>query len=181
MGVFGPLKRAWREECHDYLVKNPGKVVSRYQFSYLFGRAWMKAVTPHNILKGFEVTGIHPINCYKLLPKKPPSTERTGLFIPLLTPIRHSLVPTYDTYSDDVSSSDESESNNGQLMPLQSNVTPPLQSDSLPSVQPHSSNKLPFTADEILLFSKREEEGMIIQQMIDTITGCHWKVMQRLQ
>ena len=157
-GVFGPLKREWREECHDYLLKNPGKVVSGYQFSYLFGRAWMKAVTPHNILKGFEVTGIYPINRYKLLPKKTPSTEHTGLFIPLLTPVRHSLVPTYDTYSDDVYLSDESESNNDLHIPVQSNPTPPVQSDSPPpSFQPHSSSVAPFTADEILLFSKRKE------------------------
>ena len=36
-GVFGPMKRAWREECHTYLLNNPGKVVTRYQFSSLFG------------------------------------------------------------------------------------------------------------------------------------------------
>uniref|UniRef100_A0A1X7THX3 HTH psq-type domain-containing protein n=1 Tax=Amphimedon queenslandica TaxID=400682 RepID=A0A1X7THX3_AMPQE len=122
--------------------------------------AWMKAVTPHNILKGFEVTGIYPINRYKLLPKKPPSTERTGLFIPLLTPVRHSLVPTYDTYSDDVFLSDKLESNNDLLIPTPMPIpTPPLQSDSPPSFQTHPSSVAPFTAEEILLFSKRKEEG----------------------
>ena len=49
-GVFGPLKKAWREECHSYMVDNPGKVVTRYQFSLLFNHAWMKAMTPHNIM-----------------------------------------------------------------------------------------------------------------------------------
>ena len=58
--VFGPLKRAWREECHEYLSNNPGKVITRYQFSYLFGRTWKKGMIPHNIMKGFEVTGILP-------------------------------------------------------------------------------------------------------------------------
>ena len=38
-GVFSPLKRAWREECHSYILANPGKVVTRFQFSFLFGRA----------------------------------------------------------------------------------------------------------------------------------------------
>lgn len=42
-GVFGPLKHAWREECHDYMMKHPGKVVTRYE---LFGKAWMKAMIP---------------------------------------------------------------------------------------------------------------------------------------
>ena len=96
-GVFGPLKRAWREECHEYLSNNPGKVITRYQFSYLFGRTWKKGMIPHNIMKGFEVTGIYPVNRYKVLPEKSPLrpslSERTGLrFIPLFTP--HSFTPS---------------------------------------------------------------------------------------
>ena len=59
-GVFSPLKRAWREECHNYLLCNPGKVVTRYQFSTLFGRAWLRAMTPKNIISGFSVTGVYP-------------------------------------------------------------------------------------------------------------------------
>ena len=61
-GVFGPLKKAWRDECHSYMVNNPGKIVTRYQFSLLFNCAWMKAMTPHNIISGFRVTGIYPID-----------------------------------------------------------------------------------------------------------------------
>ncbi len=95
-GVFGPLKKAWTEQCHSYLLKNPGKVVTRYQFSLLFGQAWMQAMTPNNIISGFRVTGVYPVNCYKILPttpsKSPTICERTGLkFVPLLTPIRSSL------------------------------------------------------------------------------------------
>ena len=59
-GVFGPLKKAWKQECHSYIVNNPGKVVTRYQFSQLFGQAWMKAMIPHNIISGFSVTGVFP-------------------------------------------------------------------------------------------------------------------------
>ena len=66
-GIFGPLKKAWREECHEYLSSNPGKVITRYQFSYLFGRTWKKGIIPHNIIKGFEVTGIYPVNRYKII------------------------------------------------------------------------------------------------------------------
>ena len=51
-GVFGPLKRSWREECHSYIMNNPGKVITRYQFSMLFGKAWMKSVIPSNIVSG---------------------------------------------------------------------------------------------------------------------------------
>ena len=56
-GVFGPFKRAWREECHTYMLENPGKLVTRYQFSYLFGQAMI----PLNIIAGFPVTGVYPV------------------------------------------------------------------------------------------------------------------------
>ena len=59
-GVFGPLKKSWQEVCHSYMIKNPGKVVSRYQFSMLFAQAWIAAMTPRNIISGFSVTGVYP-------------------------------------------------------------------------------------------------------------------------
>ena len=100
-GVFGPLKRKWREECYSYMQSNPGKIITRYQFSAIFGQAWAKSVTPSNITSGFRVTGIFPTDRYKLIPKHPselhayvPSLcKRTGLkFIPLFT--RMSISPT---------------------------------------------------------------------------------------
>ena len=77
-GVFSPLKRAWREECHSYILANPGKVVT---------------CTPLNTVAGFKVTGVYgPTDRYRILPKSPPKPqticERTGLkFIPLFTPV----------------------------------------------------------------------------------------------
>ena len=65
-GVFGPLKLAWREVCHSYLTNNPGKVVTRYQFSSLFSKAWLQAMTPHNIISGFSMTGVYPTDRYIL-------------------------------------------------------------------------------------------------------------------
>lgn len=105
-GVFGPLKRIWREECHSYLLNNPGKVITRFQFSTLFGRAWMRAMTPHNIVSGFRTTGVYPTDRFKILTKTPPRhptlCERTGLkFIPLFTPVHHSsrAIASYNQYS----------------------------------------------------------------------------------
>ena len=73
---LGRWKGCGKRNATDiYLCEHPGKVISRYQFSYLFGRTWMQAMTPHNICKCFEVTGIYPINCHKILPKKSPITS----------------------------------------------------------------------------------------------------------
>ena len=90
-GVFGPLKQAWRDECHSYIQSNPGKVITQYQFSLLFGRAWFKSVTPVNIISGFRVTGVYPVNRDKLLSKDTTCISdkmKLSLPCPLLTPSR---------------------------------------------------------------------------------------------
>lgn len=60
--VFGPLKRHWTDVCHKRLQSNPGMVISKYNFSEVFSEAWMKALTPGNIVSGFKKCGIYPFN-----------------------------------------------------------------------------------------------------------------------
>ena len=90
-GCFGPLKMAWREEGHRYMTDNPGKVVTKFQFSAIFSRAWTRSMTVANITAGFRITGIHPLNRNALSP--PTSVceklgEETGLlFLPMHSPI----------------------------------------------------------------------------------------------
>ena len=64
---FGPLKAAWKEVCHDYLTRNPGKVVTRYSFSQLFGKAWIRSMNMPNVIAGFRTTAIFPFNRNALL------------------------------------------------------------------------------------------------------------------
>ena len=59
-GIFGPLKVAWRQVCHQFLVKNPGAQVNKLNFSCLFSEAWVQALTPKNILSRFHTTGVYP-------------------------------------------------------------------------------------------------------------------------
>ena len=91
-GCFGPLKRHWREECWQYITASPGHLITRYQFSQLFARAWFKGMTMHNIIEGFRVTGVYPFDRHVVVPRKPKRAslaERTGLkFIPLCSPSR---------------------------------------------------------------------------------------------
>ena len=95
---FAPLKVAWRQICHDLCAKNPGKTVTRYEFSHLFAKAWYKAMTAPNIIASFKATGICPLDrsvvqvpgmeeeVYTSF--KPESlVQRTGLaYIPLYSP-----------------------------------------------------------------------------------------------
>ena len=87
-GVFGPLKSIWKDTCHSFLVKHPGRSITKYDFSRLFGEAWIKAMTPKNILSGFAVTGICPLNRNALVAggiRKSPDKPKLP-FIPLFTP-----------------------------------------------------------------------------------------------
>lgn len=97
-GCFSPLKSYWKRACHDFITHNPGRVISQYDFSSLFAKAWKAAMTPGNIVSSFSVTGIYPYNPEKVLSKINPKEQRaaftpqslakrTGLaYIPLYSP-----------------------------------------------------------------------------------------------
>ena len=61
-GVFGPLKSHWSNVCHIYLQQNPGRIITRFQFSALFTKAWSMAVSPSNIIAGFRTCRVYPFN-----------------------------------------------------------------------------------------------------------------------
>ena len=72
--VFGPLKQHWTNVCHKYMQKNPGKGITKYQFSGLLKEAWMETIRPSNICAGFKKCGIFPfdpkaIECTTSAPK----------------------------------------------------------------------------------------------------------------
>ena len=95
-GCFSPLKMAWREVCHTFMAENPGKRVTRFNFSQLFSLAWMKSMTMKNIVGGFRVTGVYSVNRSVIEKSKEPSaitkpslSEATGLaYIPLYSPAK---------------------------------------------------------------------------------------------
>ena len=57
------------------MFTNPGRVVSKFQFSQLFSGAWSKGMSIGNITMGFRNTGIYPFNRSALLRKLPSSPE----------------------------------------------------------------------------------------------------------
>ena len=40
--------------CHDYIQAHLGMVITKYKFSQLFSKAWLKSVTPSNIISGLK-------------------------------------------------------------------------------------------------------------------------------
>ena len=60
--VFKPLKSHWHEACHSFVEKNPGKSITKYNFSVLLNMAWGKTMSPSIISSGFKRSGIYPFN-----------------------------------------------------------------------------------------------------------------------
>ena len=96
-GCFAPLKTNWKKVCHLFYTNNPGRVITKYDFSSLFAEAWKLSMTQTNVLSGFRVCGIYPYSRESILSKIPQDdepaakalTEATGLaYIPLYSPIR---------------------------------------------------------------------------------------------
>ena len=62
VAVFGPFKRYYYSECADYMRWNMGKTITRYQIASMACTAYLKAMSPWNIVSSFKKTGIFPLN-----------------------------------------------------------------------------------------------------------------------
>lgn len=73
VSFFAPLKMYWSEACHLFMQENPGRVVTKYQFSSLFSTAWYKAIKPATLVAGFKKVGVCPFNSSAIAVCDPPS------------------------------------------------------------------------------------------------------------
>jgi hypothetical protein len=62
VSFFKPLSLYYGEELRKWLRCNPGKIVTLWQISSIFGAAFIQSATIKIALKGFEKTGIWPPN-----------------------------------------------------------------------------------------------------------------------
>jgi len=60
--VFGPLKRHATTAQDCWLRNNPGKPMTIYDIPGILRDSWPNALTHRNIVSGFRVSGIHPMN-----------------------------------------------------------------------------------------------------------------------
>ncbi|KAJ8318132.1 hypothetical protein KUTeg_003223 [Tegillarca granosa] len=58
--VFGPLKSVYNHECQQFLRKNPGKQITKYEVWQLSGKAYTKSMTPENLASAFRKAGVYP-------------------------------------------------------------------------------------------------------------------------
>ena len=111
-GCFAPLKAEWRKRCREFFAKNPGQVISRYDFSDIFREVWMHGMSmQNNIISAFKTTGVYPFSrkviqkvaSTKFLsfePKLLPS--KSGLaYISLYSPVRPCIPQDKDQHNSD--------------------------------------------------------------------------------
>lgn len=80
VSFFRPLKVYWSEACHKFMQNNPGRVVTKYQFSPLFAEAWYKAIRPGNLVAGFVKASVCPFNPEAIkIPTLPPGVDEGGV------------------------------------------------------------------------------------------------------
>ena len=84
VGCFAPLKAIYNIECQTYMRLNSGHQINRYVVGKLACKAYLKALSPDNLISAFRRTGIVPINRGKICPVKvlpEPSTQKLKLRI----------------------------------------------------------------------------------------------------
>lgn len=61
--VFGPMKAYYNQAANSWMLRNPGRTLSIYDVASLINEAFIKAMTPSNIMAGFKASGIWPFDC----------------------------------------------------------------------------------------------------------------------
>lgn len=62
VAVFGPFKGFYYRECAAFMQEHMGTVVTRYDMAEIACKAYLKAMSPANIVSSFKKTGIYPLN-----------------------------------------------------------------------------------------------------------------------
>jgi hypothetical protein len=60
--VYGPLKVAYGKRCTEWMATHPGKRITQYEVSELFGEAYNKIASVDKCVSGFRVAGCWPLN-----------------------------------------------------------------------------------------------------------------------
>ena len=83
VGVFGPLKNAWRIVLKEHQIATCASTVTKQEFPYLLAKLWDRLFLPQHFTSGFRRTGLCPLSrdaiptsrLTKALPFSRPATE----------------------------------------------------------------------------------------------------------
>lgn len=54
VAVFAPFKRYYYSECAAYMKEHMGKIISRYEVAAIASKAYLKSMSPWNIVSAFK-------------------------------------------------------------------------------------------------------------------------------
>ena len=60
--VYGPLKVAYGKRCTEWIATHPGKRITQYEVSELFGEAYNRIASVDECVSGFRVAGCWSLN-----------------------------------------------------------------------------------------------------------------------
>ena len=95
-GPFASLKLEWRNTVRQFVASNPGRTVTRYDFSALFAETWFKVMTMKNITAGFRVTGVCPFNKHAVRLSEVKTSSNLEDNFPASTDIKY--IPLYSPH-----------------------------------------------------------------------------------
>ena len=61
VSIFGPFKNYYYSECSNFMQRNMGHTITKYEICTLACKAYLKAMTPRSIQNGFRKTGLFPL------------------------------------------------------------------------------------------------------------------------
>lgn len=90
VGCFAPFKACYYSECNLFMAKQRGQIITKYDIAALSGKAYLKSMTPTNIVSAFKKCGISPFDdsvvpVELLLPSKSFPPKRKETEVPSLT------------------------------------------------------------------------------------------------
>ncbi|KAJ8301133.1 hypothetical protein KUTeg_020120 [Tegillarca granosa] len=62
VGCFAPFQKLYNRECHSFVKKNGGQVVTRNDVCHLASEAYTQALSHNNIVSAFRKSGVYPLN-----------------------------------------------------------------------------------------------------------------------
>ena len=83
VGVFGPLKSAYREQM-EKLYRGGAGTMDKRHFTLLYDRARQQAITPRNIRSAWAKCGLFPFDPSKLVRKDGPSEQEFEVVRPVI-------------------------------------------------------------------------------------------------
>ena len=138
------------------MQENPGYIVTKFNFSKLFSKAWFKAIQPQNLISGFSKCGICPFNPEAIKAPIYPTNSQNNEDNEEMDPGGEMEVVTADTVRDDSGMNLNSGGDNSEASCISTSFSP----------------------KQVALFNLRYENGYDLFVDPDYVLGCSKHILR---